>query len=101
MLSGLAPSPEEDCMRSIDIHAHLVPGGAWRAAAAGKDWHGYRHEPGDGPGVFVGGGRRIGFTAPKGGFTPEGGLAEMGGAGGGGEGVSLPTPLFRLATAVE
>src|SRR5215510_9448617 len=81
MLSGLAPSPEEDCMRSIDIHAHLVPGGAWRAAAAGKDWHGYRHEPGDGLGVFVGGGRRIGFTSPKVRFTPEERLADMDGQG--------------------
>src|SRR5215468_3286529 len=94
MLSGLAPSPEEDCMRSIDIHAHLVPGGAWRAAAAGKDWHGYRHEPGDGPGVFVGGGRRIGFTSPKVRFTPEERLADMDGQGVDMQVLSIHTPFF-------
>src|SRR5215831_10738991 len=94
MLSGLAPSPEEDCMRSIDIHAHLVPGGAWRAAAAGKDWHGYRPEPGDGPGVFVGGGRRIGFTSPKVRFTPEERLADMDAQGVDMQVLSIHTPFF-------
>src|SRR5215813_3718771 len=94
MLSGLAPSPEEDCMRSIDIHAHLVPGGAWRAAAAGKDWHGYRHEPGDALGVFVGGGRRIGFTSPKVRFTPEERLADMDGQGVDTQVLSIHTPFF-------
>ena len=81
-------------MRSIDIHAHLVPGGAWRAAAAGKDWHGYRHEPGDGPGVFVGGGRRIGFTSPKVRFTPEERLADMDGQGVDMQVLSIHTPFF-------
>src|SRR5262249_18197511 len=94
MLSGLAPSPEEDCMRSIDIHAHLVPGGAWRAAAAGKDWHGYRDERGDGLGVFVGGGRRIGFTSPKVRFTPEERLADMDGQGVDMQVLSIHTPFF-------
>src|SRR5215475_8276847 len=94
MLSGLAPSPEEDFMRSIDIHAHLVPGGAWRAAEAGKDWHGYRHESGDGPGVFVGGGRRIGFTSPKVRFTPEERLADMDGQGVDMQVLSIHTPFF-------
>ena len=81
-------------MRSIDIHAHLVPGGAWRAAAAGKDWHGYRHEPGDGLGVFVGGGRRIGFTSPKVRFTPEERLADMDGQGVDMQVLSIHTPFF-------
>jgi aminocarboxymuconate-semialdehyde decarboxylase len=81
-------------MRSIDIHAHLVPGDVWRAAAAGKDWHGYRHEPGDGPGVFVGGGRRIGFTSPKVRFTPEERLADMDGQGVDMQVLSIHTPFF-------
>lgn len=50
-------------MRTIDIHAHLVPQSLWRAAAAGKKWHGFRHEPGAGVGVTVGGGKRHGFVS--------------------------------------
>jgi aminocarboxymuconate-semialdehyde decarboxylase len=64
-------------MKSIDIHAHVVPGAAWRAAEAGKDWYGYRHEPGDGVGSFMGNGKRIPFTSPKVRFTPEERLADM------------------------
>ena len=43
-------------MKTIDIHAHLVPRSLWQAADAGREWHGYRHEPGDGLGAMVGGG---------------------------------------------
>ena len=52
-------------MRSIDIHAHLVPQSMWRAAEAGREWHGYRHEPGEGLGVMVGDGKRTAFSSPK------------------------------------
>jgi aminocarboxymuconate-semialdehyde decarboxylase len=52
-------------MRSIDIHAHIVPGSLWKAADAGKDWFGYRHEPGEGLGTIVGGGMRTHFTSDK------------------------------------
>jgi aminocarboxymuconate-semialdehyde decarboxylase len=81
-------------MRSIDIHAHLVPATAWRAVAAGTDWHGYRHEPGDGPGLFVGGGRRIGFTSPKVRFTPEERLQDMDAQGVDMQVLSIHTPFF-------
>jgi aminocarboxymuconate-semialdehyde decarboxylase len=81
-------------MRSIDIHAHLMPAAAWRAAAAGKDWHGYRHEPGEGPGVFVGGGRRIGFTSPKVRFTIDERLKDMDAQGVDVQVLSLHTPFF-------
>src|SRR5262249_26258471 len=101
MLSGLAPSPEEDFMRSIDIHAHLVPGGAWRAAAAGKGWHGYPREPGAGPGVVVGGGRRIGFTSPKVRFTLEERLADMDGQGVDMQVLSIHTPFFGYHLPAE
>ena len=30
-------------MKTIDIHAHLVPRSAWQAAANGRAWHGFRH----------------------------------------------------------
>ncbi len=43
-------------MRTIDIHAHLVPRSLWEAVAARRDWYGYRHEPGDGVGAMVGDG---------------------------------------------
>jgi len=53
-------------MRSIDIHAHIVPDSLWKAADAKLDWHGYRHEPGEGLGTVVGaGGARTHFTSPK------------------------------------
>jgi len=81
-------------MRSIDIHAHLVPGAVWRAAAAGKDWYSYRHEPGDGHGVFVGGGRRIGFTSPKVRFTADERLRDMDAQGVDMQVLSIHTPFF-------
>ena len=40
-------------MKTIDIHAHLVPRSLWQAAEAGREWHGFRHEPGDGLGANV------------------------------------------------
>jgi aminocarboxymuconate-semialdehyde decarboxylase len=81
-------------MKSIDIHAHLVPRGAREAAAAGRDWHGYRHEPGEGLGVFVGAGRRIGFTSPKVRFTPEERLADMDAQRVDMQVLSIHTPFF-------
>jgi hypothetical protein len=35
-------------MRTIDIHAHGVPGSSWNAADSGAEWPAYRHETGDG-----------------------------------------------------
>ena len=31
-------------MRSIDIHAHLIPQCFWKATEGGGDWHGIRRE---------------------------------------------------------
>jgi len=81
-------------MRSIDIHAHLVPASAWRAAAAGKEWYGYRYESGEGVGAFVGGGRRIGFTSPKVRFTVEERLEDMDAQGVDVQVLSIHTPFF-------
>ena len=58
-------------MRTIDIHAHLVPRSLWAAADAGRDWYGFRHEPGAGVGTVFGGGKRTQFSSPKVRFTPE------------------------------
>jgi len=52
-------------MRSIDIHAHIIPGTLWKAVDEKKEWFGYRHEPGEGLGTMVGGGMRTHFTTPK------------------------------------
>ena len=64
-------------MKTIDIHAHIVPDSLWKAVAASRDWHGFRHEPGEGLGAMVGGGIRTGFTTPKVRYTVEERLKDM------------------------
>ena len=64
-------------MKTIDIHAHIVPDSLWKAVAASRDWHGFRHEPGEGLGAMVGGGMRTGFTTPKVRYTVEERLKDM------------------------
>src|SRR5256885_6171161 len=81
-------------MKTIDIHAHLVPRSLWQAAEAGREWHGFRHEPGDGIGSMLGGGRRISFTSPKVRFTPEERLKDMDSQGVDVQVVSIHTPFF-------
>jgi aminocarboxymuconate-semialdehyde decarboxylase len=80
-------------MRTIDIHAHLMPDSFWRAAAAGKDWHGARHEAGDGPGFVVAGGKRNRLSSPKIRFTPEERLADMAAQGVDVQVISIHMPL--------
>src|SRR2546426_1404453 len=81
-------------MKTIDIHAHLVPRSLWQAAEAGREWHGFRHEPGDGIGSMLGGGRHISFTSPKVRFTPEERLKDMDSQGVDVQVVSIHTPFF-------
>jgi len=64
-------------MKTIDIHAHIVPQSLWKAIEAKKAWHGFCHEPGEGLGTLVGGGMRTGFTTPKVRFTVEERLKDM------------------------
>jgi aminocarboxymuconate-semialdehyde decarboxylase len=64
-------------MRSIDIHAHIIPGSLWKAADAKKEWFGFRHEPGEGLGTFVCGGMRTGFSSPKARYTLQERLQDM------------------------
>ncbi len=64
-------------MRSIDIHAHLMPQCLWRTVATGSDWYGTRYEPGDGLGFTVTQGKRSRIATPKVRFTPEERLADM------------------------
>jgi aminocarboxymuconate-semialdehyde decarboxylase len=81
-------------VKSIDVHAHLVPRSAWRAAETGREWHGFRHEPGDGIGSFMGNGKRIPFSSPKVRFTPEERIADMDAQGVDVQVVSIHTPFF-------
>ncbi|MBI3042903.1 MAG: amidohydrolase family protein [Betaproteobacteria bacterium] len=64
-------------MRSIDIHAHIIPGSLWNAVDAGTEWYGFRHEPGKGLGAMVGGGMRTHFTTPKARMSLEDRLKDM------------------------
>jgi len=81
-------------MRTIDIHAHLVPRSLWQAADSGREWHGFRHEPGEGLGTVVGGGKRTQFTSPKVRFTPEQRLGDMDAQGVDVQVLSIHTPFF-------
>jgi aminocarboxymuconate-semialdehyde decarboxylase len=81
-------------MRSIDIHAHLVPQSLWRATEARREWYGHRHEPGDGLGTVIANGKRTQFNSPKVRFTPEERLNDMDALGVDVQVVSIHTPFF-------
>ena len=81
-------------MRSIDIHAHLMPQCMWRAVDAGRDWYGTRYEPGEGLGTTVTNGRPSRIPTPKLRFTPEERLRDMDLQGVDVHVVSIHTPLF-------
>lgn len=81
-------------MRSIDIHAHLVPRSLWKAIEGRTEWYGFRHEAGEGLGTMVGGGRRTGFTSPKVRYTTEERLKDMDAQGTDVQVVSIHTPFF-------
>jgi aminocarboxymuconate-semialdehyde decarboxylase len=81
-------------MRTIDIHAHFVPQGMWRAADAKQDWYGYRHEPGDGVGTVMGGGKRTHFSSPKVRLSTEERIRDMDAQGVEVQVLSIHTPFF-------
>jgi aminocarboxymuconate-semialdehyde decarboxylase len=81
-------------MRTIDIHAHLVPQSLWKAVDAGREWYGFRHEPGQGLGTMLGNGKRTGFNSPKVRFTSEERLKDMDAQGVDVQVVSIHTPFF-------
>ncbi|MDH4150805.1 MAG: amidohydrolase [Betaproteobacteria bacterium] len=64
-------------MKTIDIHAHIVPDSMWRAIEAKQDWHGFRHEPGEGLGTMVACGQRTEFSSPKVRYTVEERIRDM------------------------
>ena len=81
-------------MRSIDIHAHLMPQSLWKAVDAGQAWHGFRLEPGRGLGTVVRADKRVGVQTTKLRFTPEERLKDMDEQGVDVQVVSIHTPLF-------
>ena len=82
-------------MKTIDIHAHVVPRSLWNAAEAKRDWHTFRHEPGEGLGTVLSTtGKRTAFNSPKVRFTPEERLRDMDALGVDVQVVSIHTPFF-------
>ena len=82
-------------MRSIDIHAHLVPQAMWSTTAGGGEWYGVRHEStGDGLGVTISQGRRSRIATPKVRFTPTERMADMDAQGVDMQVLSIHTPLM-------
>lgn len=81
-------------MKTIDIHAHVVPRSLWNAADAKQEWHGYRHEPGPGLGTIIGDGKRTNFNTPKVRYTPEERMKDMDAQGVDVQVLSIHTPFF-------
>src|SRR5262249_16493084 len=81
-------------MRTIDIHAHLVPQSLWKALDAGTEWHGFRQEAGDRLAPVTGGGKRSTFTSPKVRYSPQERLKDMDAQGVDVQVVSIHTPFF-------
>jgi len=81
-------------MRTIDIHAHVVPQSLWQAADAKKEWYGYHHEPGDGLGTIISDGKRTAFNTPKVRYTPQERMKDMDAQGVDVQVLSIHTPFF-------
>ena len=94
VLSTVMMTLQEDAMRTIDIHAHLMPQCLWKTVDAGQTWHGSRYEPGAGLGAVVRDGKRIAIQSPKLRFTPEERLQDMDAQGVDVQVISIHTPLF-------
>jgi aminocarboxymuconate-semialdehyde decarboxylase len=81
-------------MRSIDIHAHLMPQSFWKTVEQGGQWYGVSFEPGDPLGFTVSQGKRDPVTNPKLRSTPEERLKDMDAQDIDVQVVSIATPLF-------
>ena len=64
-------------MRSIDIHAHLVPQCLWSTVDAGGDWYGIRYHTAEKNSLFIREGKVGPIQTPKVRFTPEERLKDM------------------------
>jgi aminocarboxymuconate-semialdehyde decarboxylase len=64
-------------LKTIDIHAHIVPDSMWRAIESKQDWHGFRHEPGENSGTMFANGQRTEFSSKKLRYTLEERIRDM------------------------
>jgi len=87
-------------MRSIDIHAHLVPQCLWKAIEDGGEWYGMRYETAEKNALYVHEGK-VGRIAPKVKFTPEERIQDMDQQGTDLQVVSVHTQIlgYHLPTA--
>lgn len=81
-------------MKTIDIHAHVVPRSLWNAADAKTEWFGFCHQPGPGAGTVMGGGMRTELTSPKVRYTPEERMKDMDAQGVDVQVLSIHTPFM-------
>jgi aminocarboxymuconate-semialdehyde decarboxylase len=81
-------------MKTIDIHAHLVPHSLWKAVDAGAEWYGFRQEAGDKLAAVAGGGKRNTFSSPKVRYTTQERLKDMDEQGVDVQVVSIHTPFM-------
>src|SRR6266446_5337747 len=81
-------------MRSIDMHAHLMPQRFWQTIDQGQTWYGVRYEQAEDRGWTVSPGGRNPVLTPKLRFTPEERLRDMDEQGVDVQVISVATPLF-------
>lgn len=81
-------------MRTIDIHAHLVPRSLWKAVDTQTEWFGFRHQPGAGAGTVFCGDVRTDLTSPKVRYSPEERIKDMDAQGVDVQVLSIHTPFF-------
>ena len=81
-------------MRTIDIHAHLMPQCFWNAVDGGGNWYGMTHEPQPGNGFTVSNGKRDGISNPMLRSTVEERIEDMDAQGVDIHLVSVATPMF-------
>jgi len=81
-------------LKTIDIHAHLMPQSFWRAAEAGQAWYGMRLEEINGRQFTTNGVRRDGVTSDKLNSTPLERIEDMDRQAVDIQVVSTATPMF-------